>query len=90
MASITDFPIDAMAWSAAIDKGVFKLMSAQHCYGYIALQLPPATLAFDVEDPRSCHAPSMKLRVTGDLVDWLRALDAKAVASLTEHLKDHP
>ena len=67
-------------------------MQAKHSKGYIALQLPPATLAFDVEDPKSHYAPRMKLRVSGDVVDWLRALDAKAAASLEEqeHLKDHP
>ena len=90
MASITDFPIDAMTWGAASDKGVFKLMSASHPKGYIALQLPPATLAFDVMDSKSHYAPRMKLRVTGDVMDWLRALDAKAVVSLAEHLKGHP
>ena len=68
MASIADFPVDAMTWDAAIDKGVFKLMQAKHSKGYIALQLPPATLAFDVEDPKSHYdAPRMKLRVTGDV-----------------------
>ena len=82
MASIADFPVDAMTWDAASDKGVFSLMQASHPKGYIALQLPPATLAFDVEDPKSHYAPRMKLRVTGDVVDWLRALDAKAAASL--------
>ena len=65
MASIADFPVDAMTWDAASDKGVFKLMQASHPKGYIALQLPPATLAFDVEDPKS---PRMKLRVTGDVI----------------------
>ena len=92
MASIADFPVDAMTWDAASDKGVFKLMQAKHSNGYIALHLPPATLAFNVEDPKSHYAPKMKLRVTGDVVDWLRALDAKAAASLEEqeHLQDHP
>ena len=90
MASIADFPIDSLTWGAASDKGVFSLMQAKHSKGYIALHLPPATLAFNVEDPKSHYAPRMKLRVTGDLVDWLRALDAKAAASLEEHLKDHP
>ena len=92
MVSIADFPVDAMTWDAASDKGVFKLMQAKHSKGYIALHLPPATLAFNVEDPKSHYAPKMKLRVTGDVVDWLRALDAKAAASLEEqeHLKDHP
>ena len=93
MASIADFLIDAMTWSAVVDKGVFSLMQAKHSKGYIALQLPPATLAFDVEDPKSRYAPRMKLRVSGDVVDWLRALDAKAVVSLAqleEHLKGHP
>ena len=90
MASIADFLIDAMTWSAVVDKGVFSLMQAKHSKGYIALQLPPATLAFDVEDPKSRYAPRMKLRVSGDLVDWLHSLDAKAVVSLAQHLKDHP
>ena len=92
MASIADFPVDAMTWGDASDKGVFSLMQAKHSKGYIALQLPPATLAFNVMDPKSHYAPKMKLRVTGDVVDWLRALDAKAAASLEEqeHLKDHP
>ena len=90
MVSIADFPVDAMTWDAAIDKGVFKLMQAKHSKGYIALHLPPATLAFNVEDPKSHYAPRMKLRVSGDVVDWLCALDAKAAASLEEHLKDHP
>ena len=90
MVSIADFPVDAMTWGDPSDRGVFKLMQGSHPKGYIALQLPPATLAFNVEDPKSHYAPKMKLRVTGDVVDWLRALDAKAVASLEEHLKDHP
>jgi hypothetical protein len=92
MASIADFPAKDMTWDAAVDKGLFKLMQAKHPNGYIALQLSPATLAFDVEDSKSHYAPRMKLRVTGGVVDWLRALDAKAVASLEEqeHLKDHP
>ena len=68
MASIADFPAKDMTWDAASDKGVFKLMQASHPKGYIALQLPPATLAFDVEDPKSHYdAPRMKLRVTGDV-----------------------
>ena len=92
MASIADFPAKDMTWDAAVDKGLFKLMQAKHPNGYIALQLPPATLAFDVEDSKSHYAPRMKLRATGDLVDWLRALDAKAAASLEEqeHLQEPP
>ena len=92
MVSIADFPVDAMTWDAAIDKGVFKLMQAKHSTGYIALHLPPATLAFNVEDPKSHYAPRMKLRVSGDVVAWLRELDARAVVSLEEqvHLTDHP
>ena len=74
MASIADFPAKDMTWDSAVDKGVFSLMQASHPKGYIALQLPPATLAFDVEDSKSHYAPRMKLRVSGDLVDWLRAL----------------
>ena len=90
MASITDFPVDALTWGAASDKGVFSLMQASHPKGYLSFQLHPATLAFDVMDSNSHYAPKMKLRVTGDVVDWLRALDAKAVVSLAQHLKDHP
>ena len=56
-------------------------MQAKHPKGFLALQLAPATLAFDVEDPGSHYAPRMELRVTGDVVGWLRALDAKAAAS---------
>ena len=65
MVSIADFPVDAMTWGDPSDRGVFKLMQGSHPKGYIALQLPPATLAFDVEDPKS---PRMKLRVTGDVI----------------------
>ena len=90
MASIADFPVDAMTWGDPSDKGVFSLMQAKHSKGYIALHLPPATLAFDVEDPKSHYAPRMKLRVSGDVVAWLRELDARAVVSLAQHLKDHP
>ena len=50
---------------------------------------PPASLAFDVEDDNSHCAPKIKLRVTGGLVDCLRALDAKATASLEKHMQDH-
>ena len=90
MASITDFPAAGLTWSTVSDKGTFKLMRAQHPAGFLALQLPPATLTFDVEDPNSRFPPKMKLRVNGGLVDWLRELDAKAKGSLGEHLKDHP
>jgi hypothetical protein len=63
MVSIADFPVDAMAWDAAM-----QALAASHPKGYIAPQLPPATLAFDVEDPKSHYdAPRMKLRVTGDV-----------------------
>ena len=64
MASIADFPVDAMAWDAAM-----QALAASHPKGYIAPQLPPATLAFDIEDPKSHYdAPRMKLRVTGDVI----------------------
>ena len=56
MASITDFPTAGLTWSDATDKhdkGTFRLKRAQHPKGFLALQLPPATLAFDVEDPNS-------------------------------------
>ena len=90
MASITDFPTADLTWSDVSDKGTFKLMRAQHPAGFLAFQLPPATLAFDVEDPNSRFPPKMKLRVAGGLVDWLRELDAKAKGRLEDHLKDHP
>ena len=90
MASITDFPTADLTWGDVIDKGTFQLKRVQHPKGFLALQLPPATLTFDVEDPNSRFPPKMKLRVTGGLVDWLRELDAKATGSLKEHLKDHP
>ena len=57
MASITDFPTAGLTWSTVSDKGTFKLMRAQHPQGFIALQLPPATLTFDVEDPNSRFPP---------------------------------
>ena len=78
MASITDFPTADLTWSDVIDKGTFRLKRAQHPEGFFALQLPPATLTFDVEDPNSRFPPKLKLRVNGGLVDWLRELDAKA------------
>ena len=53
MASITDFPTAGLTWSDATDKGTFQLKRAQHPKGFLAIQLPPATLAFDVEDPNS-------------------------------------
>ena len=58
MASIADFPVDAMTWDAASDKGVFKLMQASHPKGYIALQLPPATGGFGFRR----HGPQVLLR----------------------------
>ena len=41
-------------------------------------------------DPTSAFAPKMKLRVNGDLVDWLTQLDLKATESLKDHVSEHP
>ena len=90
MASITDFPTADLTWGDVIDKGTFQLKRVHHPKGFLALQLPPATLTFDVEDPNSRFPPKRKLRVNGGLVDWLRELDDKVKGSLEGHLKDHP
>ena len=90
MATITDFPVGGLTWSAPKSKGVCKILEAQHTKGFLCLQFPPAKLCFDVVDPTSAFKPKLKLRVTGDLADWLAQLDQKATESLEDHLSECP
>ena len=52
---------------------------AIHPNGYMAVQLPPCTLAFDAVDPNSRFAPKLKLKISNsEQIAWLRAMDDKA------------
>ena len=54
--------------------------------GYMAVQLPPCTLAFDAVDPNSRFAPKLKLKVgNSELIAWLRAMDDKAKDALADN-----
>ena len=90
MATITNSPTENFTWTEPENKGTYKIMKAKHSDGFLSLQLPPSKLCFDVIDPTSAYAPKMKLRVTGDLVDWLTQLDQQATASIEDHVSVCP
>ena len=66
MANISTFPTKDLQYGKPTSTGIFTLMKAIHPKGFVSLQLPPATLAFDVEDTGSRFAPKLKLKVTND------------------------
>ena len=87
MANIQSFPIADLEYGEATNTGLYTVCKAIHPNGYMAVQLPPCTLAFDAVDPNSRFAPTLKLKVgNSEQIAWLRAMDDKAKAALADEL----
>ena len=85
------FPIADLQYGEATNAGLYTVCKAIHPKGYMAVQLPPCTLAFDAVDPDSRFAPKLKLKVgNSELIAWLRAMDDKAKAALADELEKYP
>ena len=85
------FPIADLQYGEATNAGLYTVCKAIHPNGYMAVQLPPCTLAFDAVDPNSRFAPKLKLKVgNSEQIAWLRAMDDKAKAALADELEKYP
>ena len=65
------FPIADLQYGEATNAGLYTVCKAIHPSGYMAVQLPPCTLAFDAVDPNSRFAPKLKLKVgNSEQIAW--------------------
>ena len=85
------FPIADLQYGEATNAGLYTVCKAIHPNGYMAVQLPPCTLAFDAVDPNSRFAPKLKLKIgNSEQIAWLRAMDDKAKEALADKLEKYP
>ena len=91
MANIQSFPIADLEYGEAANTGLYTVRKAAHPKGFMAVQFPPGTLAFDAVDPNTRFAPKLKLKISNsELIAWLRAMDDKAKTALTDELEKYP
>ena len=91
MANMQKFPIADLQYGEATNAGLYTVCKAIHPNGYMAVQLPPCTLAFDAVDPNSRFAPKLKLKISNsEQIAWLRAMDKKAKAAVADKLEKYP